>query len=240
MLHCRCETCRSDDPRDTRHRASIMVEWGPRRLIVDVTPEFRLQLLREHVFDIDGVLLTHSHSDHINGFDDLRQFTFGTDRLIPVFASSETLRDIRERFSYIWKAPQIGGGLPKVDLTPISRSFSFHGLNILPIPIKHGILDIYGYRFGSAAYISDVSGIPPASMKLLEGIETLIIDAVRYKEHKTHFNVEQALAVGRKLNCPHVVLTHLNHDLKYRVLSKELPDFAEPAWDGMRIAFLGE
>lgn len=235
MLGCRCETCTSQDSRDQRLRASALVRWQNRCAVIDTTPEFRLQLLREKVRSLDAVLLTHHHADHINGFDDLRQFTFKTADPIPVYGSPSALAGIRHQFNYIWEATQVGGGLPKVRLIPVRRAFSIHGLQVAPVPVKHGCLTVYGYRIGDLAYISDVSHIPDESHPLLDGIRTLIIDAVRYRHHSTHFNLEEALAAARRIGSERTILTHLNHNFLHGKLAEELPDGVEPGRDGLRV-----
>lgn len=233
MLACRCPTCTSQDPRDTRWRASVLLSWNGRRTVIDTTPEFRLQMLRARADTLDAVLLTHSHADHINGFDDLRQFRFGSPDPVPVYGSPETLDWIRHHFSYIWRAPCQGGGLPKVDLRPLTGPVELHGLHIVPIPVRHGALTVYGYRVGGFAYLSDVSAIPPAAAALLRGLDVLVLDAVRYRPHDTHFHLEQAVAVARELGPARTLFTHLNHDFLHARLAAELPPGMAPAWDGL-------
>lgn len=233
MPGCRCETCTSSDPRDQRYRASALLRWADTTLVIDTTPEFRLQVLRARVRTIDGVLLTHNHSDHIHGFDDLRSFTFGSSRKIPVWGTSDALAWMRSHFAYIWEATQIGGGLPKVELCPIDGPVEFRSLWVRPIPVKHGILDIYGYRVGDLAYLSDVSEIPQASMALLEGLNTLVLDAVRYRPHATHFHLDAAVEAARRIGAQRTYFTHLNHDFRHSRLAAELPAGMAPAYDGL-------
>jgi len=233
MLACQCPTCLSPDPRDQRLRSSVLLRWSNTVVVVDTTPEFRLQMLRANPPSLDAVLLTHNHADHVHGFDDLRAFTFGSDRKIPVYGSSSTLRWVREHFRYIWEAEQIGGGLPKVDLRSVEAPFVIAGVEITPVPVKHGILDIYGYRIGDLAYISDVSHIPESSFALLQGVRTLILDAVRRRPHATHFHLEAALEAAHRLGAERTYLTHLNHDYLHADLEAELPPGVAPAYDGL-------
>ena len=233
MLACQCPTCLSTDPRDHRMRSSVLLRWNETAVVIDTTPEFRLQLLRAEQRSLDAVLLTHNHADHIHGFDDLRAFTFGRDRGIPVFGHPETLRWMREHFRYIWEAKQIGGGLPKVELRPVEAPFSLGGVHVVPILVKHGILDIYGYRIGDIAYISDVSHIPESSFALLKGVRTLILDAVRRRPHATHFHLDAAVAAARRVQADQTYLTHLNHDFLHGDLAAELPPGIAPAYDGL-------
>jgi len=233
MLACQCPTCLSTDPRDQRMRSSILLRWSDTAVVVDTTPEFRLQMLRVNPLSLDAVLLTHNHADHVHGFDDLRAFTFGSDRRIPVYGSPLTLGWVREHFGYIWEAKQIGGGLPKVDLRPVEAPFVIADVEIIPVPVKHGVLDIYGYRIGDLAYISDVSHIPESSFALLRGVRTLILDAVRRRPHATHFHLEAALTAARRVGGEQTYLTHLNHDYLHADLEGELPPGVAPAYDGL-------
>ncbi len=233
MLGCHCGTCTSSDARDQRDRSSIMLTAGGRHVVVDTTPEFRYQMLRAQVDDIEAVLLTHHHADHIHGLDDLRQFTLKSGRTIPVYGPPESMSWVKEHFSYIWNAPQVGGGLPKVEMAAIEGCFSVAGIRLRPIPVKHGVMNMYGYRTGNFAYISDVSEIPPASWDLLTGLDVLVIDAVRRKPHKTHFCVDAAVETARKLEVKQTYLTHLSHHLRHEDLVAELPDGIEPAYDGL-------
>jgi len=233
MLACRCPACTSADPRDKRFRASALLCWQGATVVVDTTPEFRLQMLRANAHSLDAVLLTHNHADHVHGFDDLRSYTFGGKNPIPVYASEETLAWVRGHFRYIWEAKQIGGGLPRVELIPVSEPFDVCGVRIVPVPVKHGILDVYGYRIGDIAYISDVSHIPAESMELLRGVRSLFLDAVRYKPHATHFHLEAAIDAARRIGARQTYLTHLNHDFVHSRLARELPDGIAPAYDGL-------
>lgn len=235
MLACHCRTCRSADPRDRRLRASALIRWDDCALIIDTGPEFRLQMLRADCHRLDAVLLTHDHADHVAGLDDIRQLTFHMTEPMPVYGSPDTLRWIRRRFGYIWEAVQEGGGLPRIALQPVDRPFTVHGQRIVPIPVKHGILDIYGYRIGDLAYVSDVSHIPAPSMDLLVDLDLLVIDAVRYRRHATHMHLAAALAVIERLRPRRAILTHLNHDYLHAELAANLPDGVEPAYDGLTV-----
>jgi phosphoribosyl 1,2-cyclic phosphate phosphodiesterase len=236
MPGCSCPACSSTDPRDSRYRASALLQWNGKNLVIDTGPEFRLQMLREKVPGIDAVLYTHHHADHIHGLDDLRSYTFLTGKSVPLYGQADTLEWIRHHHDYIWNAVQKGGGLPLVELCPVAQPFNLFGVDVIPVPVLHGILPVFGYRFGGAAYISDVSAIPVESKRLLAGLEVLIIDAVRYRPHSTHFNVEGAVAMAQELKPKLTILTHLNHDIVHAKLAEELPEGIVPAWDGMRIA----
>lgn len=235
MLACDCETCMSGDSRDKRLRASALVRWPGSTVVIDTTPEFRIQMLRAHARALDAVLLTHNHADHVNGLDDLRQFTFGSQRRIPVYGHPRTMRWVRSHFDYVWEATQMGGGLPKIDLVPIDRPFTVNDVLFTPIPVRHGVLTVYGYRVGDVAYISDVSAIPEESMALLGGLDTLFLDAVRYRPHSTHFHVATAVDAAQRIGARQTYLTHLNHDLMHCRLVRELPAGVAPAHDGLTV-----
>ena len=190
QVGCECETCRSTDPRDSRTRASIMFQWDDCTVVVDTTPEFRLQMLRERVARIDAVLFTHNHADHVHGLDDVRPYTYGMPAPLPVYAAPDTAEWIRHHFAYVWKAVQQGGGLPRIELRPVEGAFDIDGLRFTPLPVMHGVLPIYGYRVADFAYLTDVSDIPAETMALLDGVHTLVIGAVRYKPHATHCHVD--------------------------------------------------
>lgn len=233
MLACRCETCMSSDSRDKRLRASALLRWPGSTVVIDTTPEFRIQMLRAGAQSLDAVLLTHNHADHVNGLDDLRQFTFGSKRRIPVYGHPQTMGWVRHHFDYVWEATQVGGGLPKIDLIKVEAPFVVNGVRFTPIPVQHGVLTVYGYRVGDVAYISDVSAIPRESMSLLAGLDTLFLDAVRYRPHSTHFHVATAVEAAQRIGARQTYLTHLNHDLMHRSLEKELPAGIAPAHDGL-------
>jgi phosphoribosyl 1,2-cyclic phosphate phosphodiesterase len=237
IIGCECATCQSPDPKDKRYRSSVLVKWNNTSVVVDTTPEFRLQMLRAGQSWVDAVFLTHNHADHVNGLDDLRQLTFWKDPTlrIPVYGPESTMHWVRKNYSYIWTPIQKGGGVPKIDLFPMNAPVCIGGVDIVPIPVKHGIIDIYGYRFGNIAYISDVSYIPDESFKLLEGVDVFIVDAVRYKKHATHFHLDAAIAAAEKVGAARTVFTHLNHDFKYEKMKTELPAGMEPAYDGLVI-----
>jgi len=233
MLACDCATCTSDDPRDRRYRASLLVRWADHAVVIDTTPEFRLQMLRAGVCQLDAVLLTHTHADHVHGLDDLRPYSYRHGRAIPVYGAPDTLAWVRRHFSYIWEATQAGGGLPKIELLPVTGPFTAAGLPVLPIPVRHGALEVYGYRIGDMAYLSDVSEIPEPAWPLLRGLRLFIVDAVRYRPHATHFHLDAAVAVARRVGAALTVFTHLNHDFLHRRLEAELPAGMVPAYDGL-------
>ncbi len=232
---CDCLTCTSDDPKDSRFRASLLLEWEGATVVIDTTPEFRLQMLREKVKKLDAVLFTHNHADHIHGLDDVRPFCCHGQKHIPLYGAPHTMDYIREHYDYIWNAPQQGGGLPKVDIVYAEAPFQIADVRFTPLPAMHGRVPVYGYRFGDCAYLTDVSHIPEESMKRLYGLNTLILDAVRYAPHTTHYNVEQAIAVAETIGARETWFTHMNHDICHARFAAECPPAMSPAWDGLKM-----
>ncbi len=232
MVGCHCPVCTSDDPRDKRSRASILIETAGKYLLVDTSTDLRKQALREQIPHIDAVLFTHPHADHINGIDDLRGFHFIHKRIIPCYGSKETLDVISANFTYIFKGLEKAGYYPLLESHPVHEPFILFGKRIVPFPLVHGFTTATGYRIGDFAYITDCSSIPDGSMARLAGLDTLVIDALRYTPHVTHLNIEAALQVVAELKPRHTIFTHLTHEVPYADTAK-LPAGVEFAYDGM-------
>ncbi|MCM0080376.1 GPMC system MBL fold metallohydrolase [Geomonas sp. Red32] len=234
MVGCHCQVCDSTDPRDKRTRASILVECGGSRILVDTSTDLREQALREAIPRIDAVLLTHTHADHIHGIDDLRGFYFLHRKVIPCYGSPDTMEKVAASFGYIFEGRQTDGYAPLMEPFSVEEAFELFGCRIVPIPMRHGSFATTGYRFGDAAYLTDCSSIPESSMALLKGLDLLIIDALRYSPHPNHFNIEGALQVVRELQPRRTLLTHLTHEIHHRDGGK-LPEGVELAYDGMAV-----
>lgn len=232
MVGCGCRVCTSVDPRDKRTRASVVIECADRYILIDTATDLRKQLLRENIPRIDAVLFTHPHADHVHGIDDLRGFHFIHKRIIPCYGDGETIDSISRNFSYIFKGLESAGYAPLLESHILSGPFSLFGQRIVPIPIMHGTMPATGYRFGNAAYLTDLSSIPDASMALLEGLDILLIDALRYTPHPNHLNIEGAMRVVKLLGPARTILTHLTHEVSYAD-GRGLPDGVEFAYDGM-------
>ena len=232
MVGCNCVVCSSSDPRDKRTRASILVESSGSYLLVDTSTDLRKQVIRERIPRIDAVLFTHSHADHVHGIDDLRGFHFIHKRVIPCYGERETIDTISTNFSYIFKGLESAGYAPLLEPHIISGPFTVFGLEIIPIPLVHGTMSATGYRFGGMAYLTDLSSIPDASMSLLDGLEMLIIDALRYTPHHSHLNIDGALRVVGDLKPKRAIFTHLTHEVPY-VDGIKLPVGVEFAYDGL-------
>ena len=235
MIGCNCSTCRSSDLRDRRLRPSIYIEVPERaRILVDTATDLRQQALRHEIARIDAVLFTHAHADHILGLDDLRSFNALQGSPIPCYASRESLDVIRRQFSYVFEGPmQVGGGVPQVTTNEIAATFFIRGIKIVPVPLWHGRMPIFGFRFGNFAYLTDCNRIPDESWGLVEGIEVLVLDALRDQPHETHFTVAEALEVVQRIAPRRTYLTHMTHDLPHARTNARLPEGVELAYDGL-------
>jgi len=237
-IGCDCLVCNSSDPRDKRTRPSVLIEYNGRSVIIDTTPDFREQAIRENIRTLDAVLYTHTHADHLLGIDDLRPLSFlhKPDRM-PLYAHPEAAEFIRNMFGYIFKANYKFGGLPHVELKPINRPVELFGARFEPIVLIHGEAEIYGFRFGSAAYLTDHSEIPESSLAQLQGLDVLFLDALRYKPHPTHSTVENSLQTVERLKPRRAFFTHICHDLPHEETNANLPNNVKLSYDGMKLEF---
>jgi len=236
-IGCDCSVCRSTDPRDQRLRSSIYLECDDGlRVLVDTTTDLRQQALRYDIRRVDAILYTHAHADHIMGLDDVRRFNMMSGRAMPIYAEASTLADLRRTFDYVFRstAPK-GGGVPELLLWTLGGPFCLGRQQIVPVPIEHGRWRILGFRIGGFAYLTDCSGIPAASMPLLENLDVLVIDALRKKPHPTHFTVDQAVATSRQIGARQTYFTHIAHDLGHADVSAELPGGCALAYDGLTL-----
>jgi len=236
VVGCRCAVCTSTDSRNQRLRQSVKIEAAGKYFLIDTTPDLRLQLLREPIPRLDFILYTHSHSDHLMGLDDVRPFNFRQHEAVHAFASAPTAKAIRRAFSYIWSDSQAGGGKPQLELHEIDGPFTHDGIDIVPIPVRHGDWMILGYRIGSFAYITDTNGIPDESLQLLEGLDTLALDGLRPSpKHPTHFTIDEAVAVAARIAPRMTYLIHLTHEVDHATVEATLPKNVRLAWDGLRL-----
>ena len=235
VVGCRCRICTSGHPRNERLRQSVKIEANGKYFLIDTTPDLRLQLLRYPIPRLDFVLFTHSHSDHLMGLDDIRPFNFRQRESIHAFANPNTAKAIRRAFGYIWdSSSQLGGGKPQLELHEIDGPFTHDGIDIVPIPVDHGDWTILGYRIGPFAYITDTNGIPPASRKLLEGVEVLALDGLRPSPpHPTHFTIGEAIEAAGEIGARMTYLIHLTHDIDHEPFEATLPEGIGLAYDGM-------
>jgi len=235
-IGCGCATCLSTDPRDNRLRPSIFVEAGGASVLVDAGPDLRQQALRHHVSRVDAIVFTHGHADHILGMDDVRRFNALMNGPMPCYGDDSTLTDVRKMFSYVFDpaAPK-GGGLPLLELRPIAGPFSIKDLAVQPVPLWHGRKPILGFRFGAFAYLTDCSALADAAWALLEGLDVLVLDALREHPHPTHFSLDQAIEVAQRIAARHTYFTHMCHDLPHEATCARLPDGMSLAYDGLVI-----
>lgn len=234
MVGCNCKVCRSEDPKDKRTRTSLLIENNGSYILVDTSTDLRSQALREGIPKIDAVLFTHAHADHIHGIDDLRGFHFNHKKIITCYASIETLADISTKFSYIFTSGSQYGYHQLLEACEVEKSFQLFGLTITPIPLLHGGLAATGFRFNDFAYLTDCSAIPDESMKLLENIDTLVIDALRHTPHPHHFNIKGAIEASRRIGAKRTFLTHLTHEVSHSEESS-LPEDFFFAYDGLSL-----
>jgi phosphoribosyl 1,2-cyclic phosphate phosphodiesterase len=242
MIGCDCPVCLSDDPRNRRTRPSVLISVPAGNILIDTTPEMRLQLLRERIGKVHAILYTHQHVDHLFGLDDARLFPKAIGGPVPVYCEEETESTIRRVFDYAFNehASRIPfGAVPRLQFHRIGpgEPFEVLGQTILPMRLEHGRFRVLGFRMGDLAYCTDVSRIPDATMDALQGVDTLILDALRHAPHPTHFNLEQALAVVEQLKPRRTFFTHLSHDLDHAATEIRLPAGVRLAYDGLSLTF---
>jgi phosphoribosyl 1,2-cyclic phosphate phosphodiesterase len=248
MIGCDCAVCRSTDPRDRRSRPSIVLELvapppagsliaaDVRAILVDTSTDLRAQALTYQLRRVDAILFTHSHADHILGLDEVRRFNILKRGPIPFYADAKTLHDLRQTFGYIFAAHKgPGGGVPELVPFRIGGPFSLGGIEIVPVPLLHGKRLILGFRVGRFAYLTDCSAVPDASWPLLEGVDVVIIDALRHRPHPTHFTVAEALEALARIGARQAYLTHICHDLPHEATCAALPAGVELAYDGLTL-----
>jgi phosphoribosyl 1,2-cyclic phosphate phosphodiesterase len=254
-LGCGCAVCTSPDPRDRRLRPAVLVRWNEtntivpdnthesaanreRVVVIDTGPDFREQALRSGVKRVDAVFYTHSHADHILGLDDLRPLSFKAFREggpIPLYATAETAAALESIFSYTFSPLATYPNRARVRLEPLAERTPVHGVEFQRIPLMHGEMEIVGYRFGRGAYLTDVSNIPEESFRLLDGLDHLVLSALRYKPHPSHANVEQALGWARRIGARQTWLTHIAHELGHEKTNLALPSGVALAYDGLTV-----
>lgn len=234
---CDCETCTSSDPRDRRLRTSLLVQSDSTTVVIDTSMDFRQQMLNHKVMDIDGVVYTHHHFDHIGGFDDLRPYSFRSGKPVAVHAMQETIDVLRTTFPYAFGLVRpTGASVPSINLHVIDTApFMIGDIPLQPIPMSHGGMSVMGFRIGDVAYCTDTNHIPPSSRNLLRGLHTLVIDGLRWQEHPTHFTIEQALGVIDDVKPEQAFLTHIAHQVLHKEAEAYLPEHVALAWDGLTI-----
>ena len=238
MIGCNCEVCRSPDPRDNRLRASVFVETPECSWVVDTGADFRTQILRAGIRGIDAVVFTHSHTDHVMGFDDLRRFSSFRGGM-PVYASAETMADLRRVFQFAFDGLNPFPGYLKPEPHLVDRPFTLGATLLTPLPVPHGNSEVYGYLFSRggeklAAYLSDCSAVPDEIAETIRGVKVFIVDALRPKPHPTHMSVDQALEAASRVQPGRTYFTHISHELAQSA-EADLPANTFIAYDGLRL-----
>lgn len=236
MIGCECDTCKSPDKRNHRTRCSSVIELDNGKIIlIDTGPDLRQQALREGLSQIDAVLYTHTHADHLHGIDDLRAFCQIQRSQIPLYGSPEAMAHIADKFGYTLREVGNFWDLPILKANPVKAPFYLFDQLVIPIPVKHGNSDIFGYRIGNIAYITDVSTIPDSSFELLKDLDILLLDCLRYTPHYSHVNLEQSLVYADQIGAKATYLIHMTHELEYNALSSHLPNNVLVGYDGLRL-----
>jgi len=236
-VSCSCPTCLSDDNKDKRLRCSALITYNNKNIIIDTGPDFRQQLIKYNIQRLDAAIYTHHHFDHIGGFDDIRGINFTTKSALPIYLNSETLDNLFRIFSYAFRGyNETGGGIPMVDVNKISDGdFYINGLKFTILPLIHGTLRVLGFRIGDVAYCTDTNFIPESTLELMEDLDVLILDGLRPKVHKTHFNIDQAIKLSNAINAKQTYLTHIAHQIKHSEVEPNLPVGINLAYDGLTI-----
>jgi len=233
---CRCAVCTSSDERDRRLRPSVLLRWPGASVLIDTSADLRQQALRHDIARIDAVLYTHAHADHVLGLDDLRLYNWRQQGSVPAYGSPQTLAALSRTFWYVFEGDGTESTRPAIERREVHGPFELHGRRIIPVPVDHGSLPILGYRVGRFAYLTDASSIPEASWPLLQGLDVLVLNALRERPHPTHFNLSGALAVAGTVGARRTLLTHLSHEVAHAATSAALPAGVELAYDGLELA----
>jgi phosphoribosyl 1,2-cyclic phosphate phosphodiesterase len=232
-LGCHCAVCESPDPFDKRTRPSVLLSYDGRNVVIDTTPDFRQQAMRARLDRLDAVLYTHGHADHILGLDDIRPYNLKQRGLIPIYANEDTLTVLRRQFAYVFDDAPTPSSVPGVKLHTITGPFDLFGVEFAPVPVTHGPQTVLGFRFGKAAYLTDFSSVPEESKAMLQDLDDIILDALRYKPHPMHSNVEQSLALVEELKPKRAWFTHICHDLGHAETNAKLPKHVQLSHDGL-------
>jgi phosphoribosyl 1,2-cyclic phosphate phosphodiesterase len=241
VIGCDCVVCASQDPRDRRFRSSVLVRAGGRTLLVDSGPDLRMQALREGLREIDAVIYTHGHLDHVAGFDELRAFCWHRHDPLPLHATTGCMATLQSMYGWAFFPERLIGGYVRPDARLIDGPFFYGELKVTPLPVEHASVETIGFLFEyprsrKVAYLPDVKRIPNETMQVLGDVDVLIVDALRPAEHSTHFSLGEALEVAKILNAKETWLTHLSHEYQAETFEKELPAGVRLAWDGLRIS----
>jgi phosphoribosyl 1,2-cyclic phosphate phosphodiesterase len=234
-IGCRCSVCLSQDPKDKRLRPSILLRYRGKAVVIDTGPDFRTQALRAGMDRLDAVLYTHAHADHVLGLDDIRPFSLPDGKVIPVYGNRPAIEGLRRIFQYVFDGNYPWGGVPLVQAHLIHGPVNLFGLEFVPVRVLHGRLEVLGFRFGSAAYLTDYNEIPEASLRLLQGLSVIFLDALRHEAHPTHMTVAEALREVERIQPQRAFFTHIAHDLGHEETDATLPENVRLCYDGMEL-----
>lgn len=236
IIGCHCAVCQSKDPKDKRLRSSVFIEVNSVKIIIDTGPDFRQQLLREHIEDISAILYTHEHKDHVAGLDDVRPINFLQEKDMPIYAEPRVIEALEREFHYAFSETSYPG-VPQLIVHPIGlKEFEIEGVTVTPIRAFHHQLPILGFRIGNFAYITDANRIEESELNKLAGLEVLVVNALRKESHISHFTLDEAVEIATQINPKQTYLTHISHMLgKHNEVNKGLPKNISLAFDQLQI-----
>lgn len=240
MIACSCAVCQSRDPRDQRTRSSLLITTDEQQILIDTTPDLRFQCLREKIDHLDAVLFTHSHTDHMMGFDDLRRFCELEEKALPIYAAPPTMEKIEEAFRFVFEGPKPFKNYLSIEKNLIKGPFFLGNIEIVPVPLKHGRMPVMGFVFKKEertllAYYTDCQAVSPEAISEAFGAEVLILDALRDRPHPTHLNFEGAIAASHCIEAKETFFTHFCHEVSHSEKEPQLPPYMKLAYDGLKI-----
>lgn len=237
VIACQCAVCQSTDRHDKRLRSSVLIEYNDRNLVIDTGPDFRYQMLREKVMHLDGILMTHSHKDHIAGLDDVRAFNYQQKTSINIYGTSDLHQALKREFYYAFSDVKYPG-VPSLELVEVESGKPIHlfGKDIMPLEVMHYKMPVLGFRLDNFAYITDAKTVSPASRKLLAGVKVLVVNALQKDLHLSHFTLDEAVAFAKDIGAEQTYLTHIGHRMGLHAeVSKELPENVQLAYDQLQL-----
>ena len=241
VMGCSCDVCTSANPKNKRTRPSVLLTIGEKRILIDACQELRLQMVREGVQDLDAVILTHTHHDHTAGVDDIRSLFFNRDHPLPLILSDDTYQDLKTRYHYIFeKETRSKTLIPHFEVHTIDDErgvIDLFGQKIQYMTVSHAGMPVKGFRFGNLAYICEIKTYPESLLEDLDGIETLVVSALRFEETPVHFTVPQAIEFAKRVGAPKVYFTHIAHELEHDAGNRFLPEHIRLAYDGLKLSF---